>query len=73
MANKDPALLRAIEAVGTAGDLAAKIGVSPQALSQWKRVPVNRVLDVERITRISRHELRPDIFGPGPALAAEVA
>lgn len=67
MANKDPILLRAIDAVGTAGELAEKIGVSPQALSQWRRIPVGRVLDIERITGISRHDLRPDIFGPAPA------
>lgn len=38
-------------------------GVSSQAVSQWKKVPAERVLDVERITGISRHELRPDVFG----------
>lgn len=44
--------------------LAKKLGdVSPQAVSQWKKVPAERVLDVERITGISRHELRPDVFG----------
>lgn len=42
-------------------------GVTPQAVSQWKKVPADRVLDVERITGISRHLLRPDVFG-----AAEV-
>ena len=35
--------------------------VTPQAISQWKQVPHDRVLDVERITGISRHELRPDL------------
>ncbi|AJY47058.1 MULTISPECIES: transcriptional regulator [Martelella] len=41
-------------------------GVSPQAVSQWKRVPVGRVLELERIVGISRHHLRPDIFGAPP-------
>ncbi|MBB6306256.1 transcriptional regulator [Xanthobacter tagetidis] len=73
MAEKHPALIRAIDVIGTAGDLAAKIGITPQALSQWKQVPATRVLDVERITGIPRQELRPDIYGPQPALAQEPA
>lgn len=59
------ALDRAIHRVGTAKELAARIGVTPQALSQWKEVPPLRVLDVERITGISRHDLRPDLY-PAP-------
>lgn len=44
-------------------------GVSPQAVSQWKKVPAERVLDVERITGISRHSLRPDVFGDAENVA----
>lgn len=43
--------------------LAAKLGITPGALSQWTQVPPDRALDVERITGISRHQLRPDVFG----------
>lgn len=45
-------------------ELAAKLGVQPPALSKWERgrVPAERVLDIERITGIPRHELRPDIY-----------
>jgi DNA-binding transcriptional regulator YdaS (Cro superfamily) len=39
-------------------------GITPQAISQWTKVPAERVLEVERITGVSRHALRPDIFGP---------
>lgn len=38
--------------------------IRPQAISQWTRVPAERVLDVERLTGISRYALRPDVFGP---------
>lgn len=38
-------------------------GLTPQAISQWKQVPADRVLDVEAVTGISRHELRSDVFG----------
>lgn len=37
--------------------------ISSQAISKWDRVPADRVLDVERITGVSRHDLRPDVFG----------
>lgn len=35
--------------------------ISSQAISQWRKVPEDRVLEVERVTGISRHELRPDL------------
>lgn len=47
--------------------------ITPQAISQWKKVPADRVLDVERVTGISRHELRPDIFGPPPSQEGRAA
>lgn len=56
---------RAIEAAGgRTADLAAMLKITPQALSQWERVPHLRVLDVERLTGVPRHELRPDIYPP---------
>lgn len=45
-------------------------GITSQAVSQWKRVPADRVLAVERLTGVSRHELRPDIYGPQPEVAS---
>ena len=44
--------------------------ISPQAISQWKQVPAERVLDVERATGISRHDLRPDLYPPEEVRAA---
>jgi len=56
--------------------MAGKVGVTPQAVNQWAkagRPPVERVLAIEAATadetglpRVSRHELRPDIY-PVPA------
>lgn len=67
------AVERAIKAAGTASALAKALKISEQAVSQWRRgerpVPANRVLDVERITGVSRHELRPDVFGAPEAAA----
>lgn len=55
--------------------LAVQFGAHKTTVMRWEedRVPVERVLDVERITGISRHDLRPDIFGPPPAQASTEA
>lgn len=64
MAEKsDPGLKLAIEAAGTGDKLATGLGITPQALSQWEKIPLNRVFEVERITGVPRHALRPDFFG----------
>jgi DNA-binding transcriptional regulator YdaS (Cro superfamily) len=49
-------------------DLARSIGVDKATVTRWaqRRVPAERVQDVEAATGISRHELRPDIYGPAP-------
>lgn len=47
--------------------LARQLGITPSALSMWKRVPVERVVEIERLTGVSRHDLRPDVFGARPA------
>ncbi|QYA12960.1 Cro/CI family transcriptional regulator [Rhizobium sp. AB2/73] len=47
----------------SASELARRLGITPAAVLQWDRVPVNRVIAVERETGISRHVLRPDIYG----------
>lgn len=55
--------------------LARKLGVSPQAVNQWvagsRPVPPKHALKIESLTGISRHELRPDVFGPPPANDAD--
>lgn len=71
-ADIDPAaaaLAEAKHAVNGASGLARALGegISPQAISQWKRVPAERVVDVERVTGVPRHRLRPDIFGVSEA------
>lgn len=64
----EEALERAKLAIGGATALARALNgnITPQAVSQWKKVPGDRVLEVERLTGVSRHELRPDIFGEAP-------
>lgn len=51
---------------GRRGKLADALTITSGALSQWKQVPADRVIAVEAVTGISRHELRPDVFGEIP-------
>ncbi len=44
--------------------LAGALGINPAAVSQWTRVPAERVLDVEAATGIPRTDLRPDLYPP---------
>ncbi|WP_091925655.1 Cro/CI family transcriptional regulator [Methylobacterium sp. yr668] len=63
------ALERAIEAAGGTKALSRKIGISSQAISQWQECPPLRVLEVEKVSGVPRHELRPDIY-PAPVEGA---
>ncbi len=61
---------QAIEAAGGAPKLAKAIGLGRTAVIMWKsngRIPPEHVLAVEKLSGISRHKLRPDIYGPGEA------
>lgn len=61
---------KAIEAIGgNVAELARRLGIRRQAITQWKAsgvVPVGRVLDVERETGVARHVLNPRFY-PAPA------
>jgi DNA-binding transcriptional regulator YdaS (Cro superfamily) len=52
--------------------LASIFGVKKSTVCKWerRRVPAERVLDVERVTGISRHDLRPDLYPREPEAAA---
>lgn len=63
MSSKE-ALKRAIDAMGSLSGLAKPLGITVQALWQWEEVPPLRVLAVERVSGIPRHELRPDLYPP---------
>lgn len=67
----ETALAEAIRLCGSQTELAARIGVTRMAISQWKTVPPLRVLDVERATGgiVTRYELRPDIYPRDEAAA----
>ena len=69
---RDPGLVRAIDRAGGVAELARKIGIAQPSLSNWNRVPAQRVIAVEAATGISRRELRPDLYDEGElAVAAQ--
>jgi len=60
------ALLKACIAVGGQTALAHALGLRSQGtISGWLsrgRPPAERVLNIERVSGVSRHELRPDLY-----------
>lgn len=58
----DQGLQEAIRAVGGVTELARRIGISQPSVSNWSRVPAERVLAVEAISGIARATLRPDLY-----------
>lgn len=51
---------------GGTRELAAKLGLSYQAVSRWFRqgyVPAERVTAVAQLTRVAKRDLNPAVFG----------
>ena len=70
--SRDEALERAISESGGVVYLARTLKVTPQAISQWDRVPAERVIAVEEATggKVLRGVLRPDLYPTGAGGAA---
>jgi DNA-binding transcriptional regulator YdaS (Cro superfamily) len=49
---------------GLIAKIAKGLNIHGSAVSMWKKVPAERLPEVERITGIPRYELRPDICPP---------
>jgi DNA-binding transcriptional regulator YdaS (Cro superfamily) len=56
------ALKTATKAAGGTRPLARRLGITASAVSQWERVPAERVVEVERATGVPRELLRPDLY-----------
>lgn len=63
---RDQGLEEAIRAAGGIGELARRIGISQPSVSNWERVPAERVASVEAATGVERRVLRPDLFDEEP-------
>ena len=66
------AIKLAVEREGSLVRVAERLTLTRQAVEQWNtpkgkfRVPPKHVLALESMSGVSRHELRPDIYGPAP-------
>lgn len=69
---RDPGLSEAIRAAGGVSELARQIGISQPSISNWIRVPAERVVSVETATGVGRAILRPDLYGENGADIDEV-
>jgi TorA maturation chaperone TorD len=64
---RDAGLEQAIKAAGGVASLARAIGIVQPSVSSWSRIPAERVLAVEALTRVHRFTLRPDLYRPSEA------
>lgn len=62
MKKRPKIIQRAIEGAGSLSALARGLGITPQSINGWRRIPSDRVLEIERVSGVSRHDLRPDLY-----------
>lgn len=60
--------LKAAPEIRTKSKIAEICGVTIQAVRCWSRVPAEHCRRLEYATegKVTRYEMRPDVFGPGP-------
>ena len=59
---RDRGLCQAIDAAGGVAQLARRIGIAQPSVSNWTRIPAERVVAVEAATGVARRDLRPDLY-----------
>ena len=59
---RDPGLEEAIRAAGSVSELARQLGISQPSVSNWTRIPAERVATIESLTGVPRTVLRPDLY-----------
>jgi TorA maturation chaperone TorD len=60
---RDHGLNEAIRAAGGVSELARQLGISQPSVSNWTRIPAERVIAIEAATGVDRAVLRPDLYG----------
>ena len=61
---RDPPLEEILARRGAVTRIAAGLGISIAAVSQWQRVPADRVAELARLLDLPPHRLRPDLYPP---------
>ena len=59
---RDAGVQKAIAAAGGVNALARLLRIKSSSVCGWRRVPSERVLPLEKVTGVARHELRPDLY-----------
>jgi DNA-binding transcriptional regulator YdaS (Cro superfamily) len=54
----------AIAAAGNKLRLAKLLGISHQSINEWRRIPAERIIQIEQVTDVPREKLRPDLYAP---------
>jgi TorA maturation chaperone TorD len=54
-------------------ELARRLGISQPSVSNWDRVPAERVLDVEAASGVERVVLRPDLYAARKRVSGEIS
>ena len=68
---RDTGLSEAIRAAGGVSELARQIGISQPSVSNWIRIPAERVISIEAATGVDRAVLRPDLYS-GKKMAGDI-
>ena len=58
----DPGIALLKEKGGSLRQLAARLGIAHTSISRWKRVPQDRIVQIEKEFDIPREKLRPDLY-----------
>jgi DNA-binding transcriptional regulator YdaS (Cro superfamily) len=62
--NRDRVMRRIYAERGLATRIAIRLGLTNQAIQQWKRVPPEHVMSIAAILDMRPEDIRPDIFKP---------
>jgi DNA-binding transcriptional regulator YdaS (Cro superfamily) len=60
--DRDPPLQRLIAVYGVR-PLARLLDIKGPSIANWKKIPAERVVQIEAATGINRKKLRPDLYG----------
>jgi pyruvate kinase len=63
---RDPNLEALLARRGTVKQIAAALGISTAAVSQWKRIPEDRVSELSKALNLPPESLRPDLAPTPP-------